>query len=210
MRKALIVAMSRNRVIGRNNKLPWYLPGDLRYFKQATMGKPIIMGRKTWDSIGRPLPGRMNVVISRNPEWEAPAGTVAAESLEDALVKAEAQAEIEGGDEVMIIGGGQIYAEALPMVDRIYVTQVHAEVEGDAFFPEVNWMSGKSSDGRISPRPIITLTTTASSSTSAQVSLERLSQQVSPDGVGVYQKACHPCREACPSGLGHRGPWGPS
>jgi len=139
MRKALIVAMSRNRVIGRNNKLPWYLPGDLRYFKQATMGKPIIMGRKTWDSIGRPLPGRMNVVISRNPEWEAPAGTVAAESLEDALVKAEAQAEIEGGDEVMIIGGGQIYAEVLPMVDRIYITQVHAEVDGDAFFPEVNW-----------------------------------------------------------------------
>ena len=139
MRKALIVAMSQNRVIGRNNKLPWYLPGDLKYFKQATMGKPIIMGRKTWDSIGRPLPGRMNVVISRNPEWEAPAGTVAARSLEDALVKAEAQAEIEDGEEVMIIGGGQIYAEALPIVDRIYVTQVHAEVEGDAFFPAVNW-----------------------------------------------------------------------
>ena len=94
MRKALIVAMSRNRVIGRNNKLPWYLPGDLRYFKQATMGKPIIMGRKTWDSIGRPLPGRMNVVISRNGSWEAPAGTVAARSLNDALVKAAAQAEI--------------------------------------------------------------------------------------------------------------------
>ncbi|MGM0769690.1 MAG: dihydrofolate reductase [Pseudomonadota bacterium] len=139
MRKALIVAMSRNRVIGRNNKLPWYLPGDLRYFKQATMGKPIIMGRKTWDSIGRPLPGRMNVVISRNAEWEAPAGTVAATSLQEALVKAEAQAEIEGGDEVMIIGGGQIYAEALPTVDRIYITRVHAEIEGDAFFPEVNW-----------------------------------------------------------------------
>ena len=139
MRKALIVAMARNRVIGRNNKLPWYLPGDLRYFKQATMGKPIIMGRKTWDSIGRPLPGRMNVVISRTPEWQAPAGTVAAASLSEALVKAEAQAELEGGDEVMIIGGGQIYAEALPMVDRIYITQVHAEVDGDAFFPEVNW-----------------------------------------------------------------------
>ena len=139
MRKALIVAMSQNRVIGRDNKLPWYLPGDLKYFKQATMGKPIIMGRKTWDSIGRPLPGRMNVVISRNPEWEAPAGTVAAESLEAALVKAEAQAEIEDGEEVMIIGGGQIYAEALPMVDRMYVTLVHDEVEGDAFFPEVNW-----------------------------------------------------------------------
>lgn len=139
MRKALIVAMSQNRVIGRNNSLPWYLPGDLKYFKQATMGKPIIMGRKTWDSIGRPLPGRMNVVISRNPEWEAPAGTVAATSLKEALIKAEAQAEIEDGEEVMIIGGGQIYIEALPMVDRIYVTQVHAEVEGDAFFPEVNW-----------------------------------------------------------------------
>jgi dihydrofolate reductase len=139
MRKALIVAMSRNRVIGRNNNLPWYLPGDLKYFKQATMGKPIIMGRKTWDSIGRPLPGRMNVVISRDAGREAPAGTVTAQSLEEALVKAEAQAELDGGDEVMIIGGGQIYAEALPMTDRIYITQVHAEVDGDAYFPEVNW-----------------------------------------------------------------------
>jgi len=139
MHKALIVAMSRNRVIGRNNKLPWYLPGDLRYFKQATMGKPVIMGRKTWDSIGRPLPGRMNLVISRNSQWQAPAGVVAAGSLQDALIKAQAQAELEGGEEVMIIGGGQIYAEALPLVDRMYITQVHAEVEGDAYFPEVNW-----------------------------------------------------------------------
>ena len=139
MRIALMVAMARNRVIGRNNNLPWYLPGDLKYFKQATMGKPIIMGRKTWDSIGRPLPGRMNVVISRDPEWQAPAGTTPAKSLGDALVKAGAQAEIEGGEEVMIIGGGQIYAEALPIVDRMYVTLVHAEVEGDAFFPEVDW-----------------------------------------------------------------------
>ena len=139
MHKALIVAMSRNRVIGRNNKLPWYLPGDLRYFKQVTMGKPVIMGRKTWDSIRRPLPGRMNLVISRNAQWQAPAGVVAAGSLQDALVKAEAQAELDGGDEVMIIGGGQIYAEALPLVDRMYITRVHSEVEGDAFFPEVNW-----------------------------------------------------------------------
>ncbi|PSF10522.1 dihydrofolate reductase [Marinobacter fuscus] len=139
MRKALIVAMARNRVIGRNNKLPWYLPGDLKYFKQATMGKPIIMGRKTWDSIGRPLPGRMNVVISRNPEWQAPAGTVSAASLKEALIKAEAQAELDGGDEVMIIGGGQIYAETLPTVDRMYITRVHADVDGDAWFPEVNW-----------------------------------------------------------------------
>ncbi|MDO3723076.1 dihydrofolate reductase [Marinobacter sp. chi1] len=139
MRKALIVAMSQNRVIGRNNKLPWYLPGDLRYFKQATMGKPIIMGRKTWDSIGRPLPGRMNLIITRQDDWPAPAGTVRVASLEEALLKAGAQAQLDGVDEVMIIGGGQIYAEALPQVDRMYITQVHADVEGDAFFPEVNW-----------------------------------------------------------------------
>src|SRR5690554_8007694 len=139
MRKALIVAMSKNRVIGRNNHLPWHLPGDLKYFKQATMGRPIIMGRKTWDSIGRPLPGRMNVVISRNPEWSAPVGTVGATSLKEALKKAEAQAELEDREEVMIIGGGQIYVEALPVVDRMYITKVHAEVSGDAFFPEVNW-----------------------------------------------------------------------
>ncbi|MDX1755787.1 MAG: dihydrofolate reductase [Marinobacter sp.] len=139
MRKALIVAMARNRVIGRNNALPWYLPGDLRYFKQATLGKPILMGRKTFESIGRPLPGRLNVVITRNADWQAPEGVRRAASLADALITAEAQAELEGGDEVMVIGGGQIYAEALPLVDRMYVTQVHAEVEGDAYFPEVNW-----------------------------------------------------------------------
>ncbi|BES72654.1 dihydrofolate reductase [Marinobacter nanhaiticus D15-8W] len=139
MRKALIVAMAQNRVIGRNNALPWYLPGDLRYFKQATMGKPILMGRKTFESIGRPLPGRLNVVITRDPDWEAPTGVVAEQSLEAAYRRAEAQAELEGGDEIMIIGGGQIYADALPDIDRMYVTQVHADVEGDAWFPEVDW-----------------------------------------------------------------------
>jgi len=139
MRKALIVAMSRNRVIGRDNKLPWYLPGDLRYFKQVTMGKPVIMGRKTWESIRRPLPGRMNLVISRDPDWQAPAGVVTASSLEDALSRAEAQALLDGAEEVMVIGGAQVYAQALPLVERMYVTLVHADVEGDAFFPEVNW-----------------------------------------------------------------------
>lgn len=139
MRKALIVAMARNRVIGRNNALPWYLPEDLRYFKQVTMGKPIIMGRKTWDSIGRPLPGRLNVVISRNEGWQAVPGTRAAGSLDAALVQAEAQAELDGIEEVMVVGGSQIYAEALPLVDRMYITQVHAEVAGDACFPEINW-----------------------------------------------------------------------
>ncbi|MCH8499738.1 MAG: dihydrofolate reductase [Marinobacter sp.] len=138
MRKAIIVAMARNRVIGKNNALPWYLPGDLKYFKQVTMGKPVIMGRKTFESIGRPLPGRLNVVITRNPDWQAPAGVLVVTSLADALVKAEAQAVIEGGDEIMIIGGGQIYTEALPLVERLYLTQVHADVAGDAYFPEVD------------------------------------------------------------------------
>lgn len=137
MRKALIVAMSRNRVIGRNNKLPWYLPGDLKYFKQATMGKPIIMGRKTWESIGRALPGRLNIVVS-SKELELPAGVARVATLAEAFEKAEAQAMLDGIDEVMVIGGGQIYEAVLPETDRIYITQVHAEVEGDAFFPEVD------------------------------------------------------------------------
>ncbi|WP_111497332.1 dihydrofolate reductase [Marinobacter bohaiensis] len=139
MRKALIVAMARNRVIGRNNALPWYLPGDLRYFKQATMGKPILMGRKTFESIGKPLPGRLNVVITRDESWQAPAGVAVEHSLEAAYRRAGAQAELDGSEEVMIIGGGQIYADALADVDRMYVTLVHDDVEGDAWFPEVNW-----------------------------------------------------------------------
>lgn len=137
MRKALIVAMSRNRVIGRNNKLPWYLPGDLKYFKQATLGKPIIMGRNTWESIGRALPGRLNIVVSSRA-LELPEGVALVATLEDAFRLAEAQATVDGVDEVMVIGGGQIYEAVLPMVDRLYITQVHAEIDGDAFFPEVN------------------------------------------------------------------------
>lgn len=138
MRTAMIVAMSRNRVIGRNNSLPWYLPEDLRYFKRVTLGKPIIMGRKTYESIGRPLPGRMNVVITRDPEWRADGVTVVA-TLEEARQRAGAQAEIDGQEEIMVIGGGEIYAMALPDTDRIYLTQVHADIDGDAFFPAVDW-----------------------------------------------------------------------
>ena len=137
MRKALIVAMSRNRVIGRNNKLPWYLPGDLKYFKQATMGKPIIMGRRTWESIGKALPGRLNIVVS-SKELELPPGVAKVETLDEAFKKAEAQAMLDGVDEVMVIGGGQVYEAVLPDIDRIYITQVHAEIEGDAFFPEID------------------------------------------------------------------------
>ncbi|MEX1198030.1 MAG: type 3 dihydrofolate reductase [Pseudohongiellaceae bacterium] len=135
MRLALIWAMSRNRVIGRNNALPWYLPEDLKYFKRVTMGKPIIMGRKTWESIGRPLPGRSNIIVSRNTNFEAE-GAKVVHSLDEAIKMAENIALINGGEEAVVMGGAEIYRQALPRADRLYLTQVHAEVEGDAFFPE--------------------------------------------------------------------------
>ena len=134
MRISLIVALSENHVIGRNNKLPWYLPNDLKYFKQVTMGLPIVMGRKTFESIGKPLPGRTNIVVTRNGDWSAE-GVRVAHSLEEAFSLAESIAEIDGREELMIIGGDQIYQSALPLVDRMYLTEVHAHVEGDAYFP---------------------------------------------------------------------------
>lgn len=134
MRLALVWAMARNRVIGRNNALPWYLPEDLKYFKQVTMGKPIIMGRKTWESIGRPLPGRTNIVISRDPGFSAE-GVKVVDSLEAAIALAEHVTVIDGGEEAVVMGGAQIYEMALPMADRLYMTQVHADVEGDVYFP---------------------------------------------------------------------------
>jgi dihydrofolate reductase len=134
-RLSLIAALAENRCIGINNKLPWYLPEDLKYFKAVTSGKPIIMGRTTFDSLGRPLPNRTNIVITRNPEFSHP-GVKVAHSLDEAIKIAESVAFIEGGDEVVVIGGAQIYAEALPRVDRLYMTEVKKVVEGDAFFPE--------------------------------------------------------------------------
>ncbi len=124
----LIVAYSTNRAIGRDNALPWKLPGDLAHFKRSTLGHPIIMGRKTWDSLGRPLPGRSNIVISRNPDFSA-AGAILAPTLEAAVA---ACGDI---DEAFVIGGAQIYAQALPLASRVLATEVHADVEGDAFFP---------------------------------------------------------------------------
>lgn len=142
MRLALIWAQSQNRVIGRNNALPWYLPEDLRYFKQVTMGKPIIMGRKTYESIGRPLPGRTNIVISRNPDLKIDGVRVVA-SLEAAIDLAEKICLIEGTEEAIVMGGSQIYELALPHADRLYMTQVHAEVPGDAYFPAFELASWK-------------------------------------------------------------------
>ena len=130
MQLSLIVAAARNGVIGRNNALPWHLPEDLKYFKQVTMGKPILMGRKTFESIGRALPGRSNLVITRNGEWQAE-GVQVVRSLEAALSLAEDIALIDGVDELMVIGGAQIYAEALPRAERIYLTEVDADVDWD-------------------------------------------------------------------------------
>lgn len=138
MKKSMIVAMAKNGVIGRNNKLPWYLPEDLKYFKRVTLGKPVIMGRLTYESIGRPLPGRMNIVVTRNKDWQAD-GVVAVSSLQEAFVRAEAQAVLDDVDELMIIGGAQLYNLAAPEVDRIYLTEVHAAVDGDAHFNAVDW-----------------------------------------------------------------------
>lgn len=134
-RFALIVAMDRKRVIGRDNSLPWHIPEDLRHFRELTMGKPLVMGRRTWESIGRPLPGRPSLVISRDPAFAAD-GAEVFRSLEAALQRAESLAARSGADEIMVIGGAQIYAEALPRVARLYITEVHAEVPGDTWFPE--------------------------------------------------------------------------
>jgi dihydrofolate reductase len=137
MKLSLIVAVSRNGVIGLDNQLPWHLPEDLKYFKSVTMGKPIVMGRKTYDSIGRPLPGRTNIVITRDPSWHAD-GVVVAQSLEYALDMGRKASAEAGVEEVMVIGGEQIYRMTLPAADRLYLTQVDADVEGDAFFPEID------------------------------------------------------------------------
>ena len=129
----IIVAYAEKGVIGRDNKLLWHLPDDLRKFKSLTMGHYIIMGRKTWESIGRPLPGRTNVVISRNRDLN-PAGVLTFHSLDEALKYAAEN----GQDEVFIIGGEQIYRQAFPLADRLFVTRVQGSFEGDAFFPEID------------------------------------------------------------------------
>lgn len=128
MRRSLVVAMARNGVIGRDNALPWRLPADIAYFKKVTMGHPIVMGRRTYESIGRPLPGRKNIVVTRTPGYDAPGCTVVP-SLQEAW-KAAGDAP-----EVCVIGGNAIFAETLPIADVIHLTEVEAEVEGDTYFP---------------------------------------------------------------------------
>lgn len=146
-RLSLIVAMSENRVIGRDNSLPWRLKSDMQMFKALTQFKPVIMGSVTWDSLPRkPLPGRLNLVLSRDPKFEAEGGIVCS-TLPEALDIAYEHAEDDGAEEVMVIGGANIYAQTLPKADRIYVTEVHATVEGDTHFPDIDpdrWQLTKS------------------------------------------------------------------
>ena len=135
MRYAMIVAMGRNRVIGIDNVMPWHIPEDLRYFKAKTLGKPVIMGRKTLESIGKPLPGRPNIVVSREKRL-GQSGVIAVATLDEALVAAEAEAARIGADEVMIVGGGQIYRQLIDKADRLYLTEIDLAPEGHAFFPD--------------------------------------------------------------------------
>jgi len=133
MRIALIAAVASNRVIGRDGDLPWRIPADLRHFKAVTMGKPIIMGRRTFQSIGKALPGRTNVVVTRDRAFAAADVTVAG-----SFAQALAIAEATGADEAMVIGGGEIYAAALAGAERIYLTEVHVDAEGDVRFPALD------------------------------------------------------------------------
>lgn len=141
MKLALIVAAGNGNVIGKANTLPWRLPEDLKYFKATTLGKPVIMGRKTFESIGRVLPGRANIVVTRQPDWAAPSGVIVVASVEAALQRAAAlvAAGQTDADEAMIIGGAEIYQYALPLAERIYLTRIEVDVpDGDAFFPELS------------------------------------------------------------------------
>ena len=142
MRTSLIVAAAENGTIGQNGRIPWHVSADLRYFKQVTMGAPVIMGRKTYESIGFALPGRSNIVVTRNKKFQAPDVDVVL-NLKDALSKARVILEKEGGEELFVIGGAEIYAQAMRMADRIYLTRVHAEFPGDVFFPPLEEDSWK-------------------------------------------------------------------
>ncbi|MEC7987297.1 MAG: dihydrofolate reductase [Myxococcota bacterium] len=151
---SMIVAMNPQRVIGANGDLPWKIREDLRHFRKVTMGHPIIMGRRTWDSIGRPLPGRHNIVVTRNPKL-ALDGVTVVHSLEEALAVASSEPK-----EPMIIGGATLYALALPMTTRLFLTMVQREVEGDTFFPvfsDADWIEVERRAGKTEGVDFITL-----------------------------------------------------
>ncbi|QXX75684.1 dihydrofolate reductase [Methylovirgula sp. HY1] len=136
---ALIVALAENGVIGKGNSLPWHISSDLKRFRALTMGKPLIMGRKTFQSIGRALPGRDTIVVSRDAAFTLPPGVHRAETIDAALALALARATEMGADEIMLAGGGEIFTALIDRADRMYVTFVQGTPEGDAFFPAIDW-----------------------------------------------------------------------
>ncbi|USD39643.1 type 3 dihydrofolate reductase [Ferrimonas sp. SCSIO 43195] len=144
MRISMIACMAADRVIGKDNQMPWHLPADLKHFKAVTMGKPVVMGRRTYESIGRPLPGRHNVVISRRPDYR-PEGVSVVTSIEAAL------ALLESEEELMIIGGGQLYSSLMARADRLYLTLAQMQVEGDTRFPDYNSEAWQEVERQIHP-----------------------------------------------------------
>jgi dihydrofolate reductase len=126
---SFVVAMDENRAIGKDNDLPWYLPNDLKHFKKTTMGKPIVMGRKTYESIGKPLPGRENIVVTRDHSYEAE-GTTIVHAVDEVL-------QIDA-EEICVIGGSEIFKQLLPVADRLYITEIHHTFDADTYFPELN------------------------------------------------------------------------
>lgn len=146
MNLSIIVAVAENGVIGREGGLPWHLSSDLRRFKRLTMGHAILMGRKTWESIGRPLPGRTSIVISRQADYQpGHDGVLVVTNLDEALALARrhnAESDVET-DEAFLIGGARIYDMSLPHANRLLVTRVHAEIEGDVYFPQIDWSNWK-------------------------------------------------------------------
>jgi len=132
---SFIVAISENNAIGKDNQLPWHLPEDLKFFKRTTMGKPVVMGRKTYESLGKPLPGRLNIVVSGNKDLVLPEGVLLYSDLDAAIARLQQEPTEEG----FIIGGGQIFAETMATADRMYITRVHTEIaDADAFFPDID------------------------------------------------------------------------
>lgn len=137
MRVSIVVAVAENRIIGADGGMPWHLPSDLRHFKETTLGKPVIMGRRTFEAIGRALPGRHNIVVTRSNDYHAEGATVA-QDVATALDLGRESAENLGVTEICVIGGGEIYRQTLDNADRIYLTEVHMQVEGDTSFPELD------------------------------------------------------------------------
>jgi dihydrofolate reductase len=150
---AIIAAVAENGVIGNGNAIPWRLPGDFAHFRRMTTGKPLIMGRRTFESIGRPLPGRTNIVVTRQAGYQ-PDGVLVISSLEAALDHAQEIAQADRANEVMIGGGAEIYRQVLPIADRMYITQVSLEPEGDVFFPPIDFEQWKpGGEVNVTPHP---------------------------------------------------------